>query len=666
MNERLRQRIENFAGADRGMQQLMPDTGINSGMQLMPDIRRDGLPKTGMQLMPDIRRDGPVTDREGAMQLLEQIEALGGNVSEGERRLFMNMSPEELNNMSMDFTRGTLMDALSQNKGSLSNREYNQLLDNMSFEDGVELSRKLNRVQPETSTFQQQLRNARMNDLMDALSQNKGSLSNREAQYLIENFDVDIDGRDYQFEGEGGLDLMGLRQRLGLEPMYDATGTEFDEVMVMPEAEALSQMGRGPDTELAHLEPGDVVIPPAVLENDPMLADVLEERMSMAGVDPASRIAGVGIASLNPNTGLEEFGLFKSILKVAAAPLKVTKKVVKSDLFKTLAPIAANFIPIPGVGPLAAMAIRGAIGGVASGKGLKGAALGAAMSAAGGAMAGMKPGMAPALAAGTKITPQNYFKATAFGKNPFTSAKSGIAALTGGSGGSGGGVGKLLGGLGGGSLGGGSLGGGGGLGGLLGGGGQQGGMGGGLGMGGLLAAGLPAAFLAKKAYDEAKEDYGVPMTPMTQFDSMGRYNIEAEIARRMGKEQPNPVEFGLLPELPQLSGGAPIEQPVQKAAYGGPIMAFAEGGDVALEDFERMSGDINGAGTETSDDIPAMLSDGEFVMTGKSVRGAGAFEMTKGEGGIITLVPSLEEDKQRGTDLMYQMMNEFSNYAQPI
>ena len=94
MNERLRQRIENFAGTDRGMQQLMPDTGINSGMQLMPDIRRDG----------------PVTDREGAMQLLEQIEALGGNVSEGERRLFMNMSPEELNNMSMGFTRGIGVD----------------------------------------------------------------------------------------------------------------------------------------------------------------------------------------------------------------------------------------------------------------------------------------------------------------------------------------------------------------------------------------------------------------------------------------------------------------------------------------------------------------------------------------------------------------------------
>ena len=617
MNERLRQRIENFAGADRGIQ-LMPDTGINSGMQLMPDIRRDGL----------------VTARERAMQLLEQIEALGGNVSEGERRLFMNMSPEELNNTSMGFTRGIVDDT----KGAISDREM-ELFERMSPRDidGMELSRKLDRElrmrkAPEPTirgTTEDKMRAIKMYDLMDALSQNKGSLSDREAQSLIENFDVDIDGRDYQFEGEGGLDLMGLRQRLGLEPMYDATGTEFDEVMVMPEAEALSQMGRGPDTELAHLEPGDVVIPPAVLENDPMLADVLEERMAMAGVDPRSRVAGLGIASLNPNTGLEEFGFFKSL-----------KKVVKK-----VAPYA-GIIAAPFTGGLSAALIGGA-GGLLSGKGLKGAAMGAlggfgasaALGKLGLTASAIKGagGLAPALkGAGAKIA--GGFK--------------GLGSL--------GKTGGLLSSLGGG---------GGGLGGLMGtgqGAGMMTGGTGGIGLGGLLGAGVPAALLAKKAYDEAKKDYGVPMTPLTQFDSMGRYNIEAEIARRMGKEQPNPVEFGLLPELPELSGGAPIEQPVQKAAYGGPVMAFADGGDVALEDFERMSGDINGAGTETSDDIPAMLSDGEFVMTGKSVRGAGAFEMTKGEGGIITLVPSLEEDKQRGTDLMYQMMNEFSNYAQPI
>jgi hypothetical protein len=39
--------------------------------------------------------------------------------------------------------------------------------------------------------------------------------------------------------------------------------------------------------------------------------------------------------------------------------------------------------------------------------------------------------------------------------------------------------------------------------------------------------------------------------------------------------------------------------------------------------FPRRQGYIAGPGTETSDDIPAMLSDGEFVMTARAVRGAG-------------------------------------------
>jgi hypothetical protein len=200
------------------------------------------------------------------------------------------------------------------------------------------------------------------------------------------------------------------------------------------------------------------------------------------------------------------------------------------------------------------------------------------------------------------------------------------------------------------------------------GGGQGGGLLGGGGLGGPLAAGGVAALLGKLAYDEAKNRKGVPLTPLTQMDAMGRYNIEAEIARRMGKEKPSAVEFGLMPErtLPQLSGGRPpMQQATQGMMRGGMVtpMRYAKGGNVATEDFERMNGGINGEGTETSDDVPAMLSDGEFVMTGRAVRGAGAFDMAKGDGGIITLSPSKEEDRDRGTKLMYDMMDLFSEFA---
>jgi hypothetical protein len=184
-------------------------------------------------------------------------------------------------------------------------------------------------------------------------------------------------------------------------------------------------------------------------------------------------------------------------------------------------------------------------------------------------------------------------------------------------------------------------------------------------MGGI---GALAAGLGKLAYEDAKKQKGVALTPLTTMSPTGRYNIEAEIARRTGQATPNPVEFGLLPSgtLPELSGGKP-----RGMMYGGGIMAYAQGGAVQMQEggemdpsmFPRMDGDINGPGTETSDDIPAMLSDGEFVMTGQAVRGAGSYEMQADPNGIISLVPSLKENRERGMNLMYKMMDTFASQA---
>jgi hypothetical protein len=238
---------------------------------------------------------------------------------------------------------------------------------------------------------------------------------------------------------------------------------------------------------------------------------------------------------------------------------------------------------------------------------------------------------------------------------------------------------------------------------ILGGGQQQGGgnlisrlIGGGQGQGGGFGSGLGdalklggigalAAGLGKLAYEDAQKQKGVPLTPLTTMSPTGRYNIEAEIARRMGQAEPNPVEFGLLPAgtIPELSGGKPqgmmygggVEDlaggMVRGLASGGGVMAFAQGGAVQMQEggemdpsqFPRMDGDINGPGTETSDDIPAMLSDGEFVMTGRAVRGAGSYEMQADPNGIISLTPTLEEDRERGMDLMYKMMDTFAGKA---
>ena len=638
-------------------------------------------------------------------------------------------------------------------------------------------------------------------------------------------------------------------------------------------AEQIAMAGEGEDTALAHLRPGEIVIPPEFMD-DAKFESALEKKFKEFNIDPEEAVVGAGIASLNPQTGLEQFGFFK----------KLGKKLKK--VAKKIAPIAgplANFIP--GVGPVLAGVI-GAATNVAAGKGLKGAITGGlsgfgtgklfsgvgSLGNVGGKLVGkggfsqlgtldkfraLGSGLRSGNLASTFFNPATGDKGI-FGGSIGPAIRSGLGSLTG--------FGQPVTGdlqpgpmpgqvidttevigtldgqpvtradlanmnadqigamqmtqaavndktlmqrlsamflpqsvedaLGTGPGGGGIFGGGqGGGGGLFGG-----GFGDALKMGGI---GALAAGLGKLAYEDAKKQTGVPLTPLTTMSPTGRYNIEAEIARRTGQPTPNPVEFGLLPEgtIPELSGGKPkgmmyggpvedltggmamgmqeggsvqstqevIEEAMEvvrlaeqepaikdtpeyqealnilqrqmltaavmgkgpamggikplrnplagpasgvasaigslantklkmrmgraaKAAqdavegigafgpnlpiekmYGGPVMAYAQGGAVALQEggeldpsqFPRMDGDINGPGTETSDDIPAMLSDGEFVMTGRAVRGAGSYEMQKDNKGIISLIPSFNEDRERGMDLMYKMMDTFAGEAKP-
>jgi hypothetical protein len=64
--------------------------------------------------------------------------------------------------------------------------------------------------------------------------------------------------------------------------------------------------------------------------------------------------------------------------------------------------------------------------------------------------------------------------------------------------------------------------------------------------------------------------------------------------------------------------------------------------------YPRRTGQINGPGTATSDSIPAMLSDGEFVMTAKAVRGAGKGDRRAGAKRMYALMNQLEKNAARG------------------
>ena len=74
----------------------------------------------------------------------------------------------------------------------------------------------------------------------------------------------------------------------------------------------------------------------------------------------------------------------------------------------------------------------------------------------------------------------------------------------------------------------------------------------------------------------------------------------------------------------------------------GGIAGLAQGG------YPRKTGQIEGPGTATSDSIPAMLSDGEFVMTAKAVRGAGKGDRRAGAKRMYALMNQLEKNAARG------------------
>jgi hypothetical protein len=80
-------------------------------------------------------------------------------------------------------------------------------------------------------------------------------------------------------------------------------------------------------------------------------------------------------------------------------------------------------------------------------------------------------------------------------------------------------------------------------------------------------------------------------------------------------------------------------------------IARKEGGDI--KNFPRKVGQIDGPGTEKSDDIPAMLSDGEFVMTAQAVRGLGALNGANKDDKL--------EQRRKGAKMMYEMMDKFES-----
>jgi hypothetical protein len=83
------------------------------------------------------------------------------------------------------------------------------------------------------------------------------------------------------------------------------------------------------------------------------------------------------------------------------------------------------------------------------------------------------------------------------------------------------------------------------------------------------------------------------------------------------------------------------------SASTGQAYRYATGGIASLKrgtsSFPRKTGPIDGPGTGTSDSIPAMLSDGEFVFTARAVRAMGNGSRRKGAKRMYALMKALEK-----------------------
>ena len=81
--------------------------------------------------------------------------------------------------------------------------------------------------------------------------------------------------------------------------------------------------------------------------------------------------------------------------------------------------------------------------------------------------------------------------------------------------------------------------------------------------------------------------------------------------------------------------GGDVRRHYQEGAFGEDMLAS---GDLDM----RPGGESVGPGTGTSDDIPAMLSDGEFVMTSEAVEGAGGGDREMGAQRMMNMMKNFE------------------------
>tara|TARA_B100001057_G_scaffold127157_1_gene126122 strand:+ start:6064 stop:7569 length:1506 start_codon:yes stop_codon:yes gene_type:complete len=150
----------------------------------------------------------------------------------------------------------------------------------------------------------------------------------------------------------------------------------------------------------------------------------------------------------------------------------------------------------------------------------------------------------------------------------------------------------------------------------------------------MASLGFPTPQYMPMDTGNGTDQFGRPME--SQSPAINQLTYDSSKYERNQPDRNRPVTHGdpirdIFQGLGAMAAGRPFM----------PMMNFKDGGEVDY--FPRRNGGIGpGEGSGTKDDVPAMLMDGEFVMTRDAVRAAGGGSIDKGIDNMYGLMRNLE------------------------
>ena len=159
------------------------------------------------------------------------------------------------------------------------------------------------------------------------------------------------------------LDILEAKE---LEEAFGKDGiAQFKDV-----GKKIAEYGRYGDDTVAHVETGELIVPRALIENNPELKESIFSHLKELGIeDPERYVVGTKKNSINPDTGLPEFflsklfkGIKKGVSKIGKGVSKALKGVGKAlkKAAPVILPVALNFL-FPGLGAVYSGAIGSGI-----------------------------------------------------------------------------------------------------------------------------------------------------------------------------------------------------------------------------------------------------------------------------------------------------------------